>query len=116
MTDRQIRDVLSSKRKSSEICKKLNICDREWRTIVHDYNEQYDTKERLIVGDQKGYEITTNKKQIRAYAIRLLHHSLSELKMAKSILKSLSDKNQLTLKGLDKEETDIVDIAMRLKI
>lgn len=114
MTDKEIRNLLKDNQlKSYEICSKLNICDREWRKIVHDYNEQYDKRERLIVSDSNGYELTTNKKLIKGYAIRLLHHGLSELKTAKNILKTLSNKNQLKLM---EDEVDIVDLAMKLNI
>lgn len=114
MTDKEIRNVLKDKRlKAYQICKKLNISDREWRSIVHDYNDQYDTRERLIVSDSKGYAITTNKKLIKAYAVKLIRHGLSELKTGKKILKTLSDKNQL---HLIEDEVDIVDLAMKMNI
>lgn len=113
MTDRQIRNLLSKKIKSKDICKKARISDRSWRLIVHEYNDQYDKRERLIVSDRDGYELTTNKKLIKAYAIRLLHHAFSEMKTAKTILKTLSEKNQLKLMD---DEVDIVDLALKLKI
>lgn len=114
INDKQIREVLEEKSLSRDICSKLNINDRQWREVVNRFNSQYDKKERLIVSDNKGYELTTNKKLIKAYAIRLIKHSLSELKNAKTILKTLSEKDQLKI--LDDEETDLVDIAMKMKV
>jgi len=111
MNDKDIRKVLNEKKKSYQITKELNISDRQWRKEVKEFNSQFDNRERLIVSDYLGYELTTNKKLIKGYAIRLINHALSELNDAKKILKVLDDKNQLKL--ID-DEIDLVDIAMKV--
>lgn len=112
MKDKEIREILKDKKKTYEICSKLGISDREWRRVVKEYNDGFETRERLIVSDKDGYEITTNKKLIKRYAIKLINHALSELLDAKHILKVLKDKDQLKL--ID-DEPDLVDICMKLR-
>lgn len=116
ITDKEIIQVLHNKKLSTEICRIFNISGREWRRIVNEYNSHYDQKERLIVADQEGYELTTNKKLIMAYAFKRIRHGLSELKNGQRILKALSEKNQLKIKGLDKDDLDLIDIAMKMEI
>ncbi len=116
MTDKEIREVLQGKKVSSEICAKLNISGREWRRIVNEYNQNYDEKERLIVSDCDGYELTTNRKLIMAYAFKRIRHGMSELKNGKRILRALADKNQLKLKGVDKDDIDLVDVVMKMEV
>lgn len=116
ITDKEIREVLQDKKISAEISSKLNITDREWRKIVNEYNSQYDQKERLIVADHDGYELTTNKKLIMAYAFKRIRHGLSELRNGKRILKTLSEKDQLKIKGLDKDEVDLIDVVMKMEM
>ena len=47
ITDKQIRKVLKDKKKSSTISCELGISDRVWRSVVKDYNSQFDTREYL---------------------------------------------------------------------
>ena len=116
ISDKEIRKVLCDKKISAEISRELNISDRQWRKIVNEYNNNYEKQERLIVSDKDGYELTTNKKLIMAYAFKRIRHGLSELSNGKKILKLLSEKNQLKLKGLDKENTDLIDTVMKMEI
>jgi len=112
MKDKDIRKLLTEQKKSKDICKQLGISDREWRFIVQEYNSQYENKERLIVSDYNGYQLTTNKNIIKRYALNRIRHALSELNAAKKILKVLSSKNQLKL--ID-DEQDLVDVCMKVK-
>ena len=114
VSDKQIRKILSEKKLSKEISRELNISDREWRKIVNEYNQQYENRERLIVSDNKGYELTTNKKLIRGYAIRQIRNAVSQIKNAKKILRCLAEKNQLKLD--EKEDIDLVDAVMKMKV
>lgn len=116
ISEKQIRKVLSEKKKTADICKELNIAGRTWREIVKEYNDQYGSKERLIVSDIDGYELTTNRKLIANYAFKRIKHGLSELKNGKNILKILSEKNQLKISGLDKEDTDLIDAVMKMRL
>ena len=116
IADKVIIQVLHDKKLSSEICGIFNISGREWRRVVNEYNSQYEQKERLIVSDCKGYELTTNKKLIMAYAFKRIRHGLSELKNGQRILKALSEKDQLKLKGLDDDEIDLIDVVMKMEI
>jgi len=112
MKDSEIRELLTGQMKSNDICKALNINDRKWRSIVKEYNDGFETRERLIVADRDGYELTTNKKLIKAYAFKLIKNALSELNNARRILKVLENKNQLKL--ID-DEVDLVDICMKIR-
>lgn len=113
IADKVLIQVLHDKKLSSEICSIFNISGREWRRVVNEYNSQYEQKERLIVSDHEGYELTTNKKLIMAYAFKRIRHGLSELRNGQRILRSLSEKNQLKLKGLDEDELDLIDVVMK---
>lgn len=111
ITKKQITDVLKKHSKSKDISNALAICDREWRAVVNNFNQDFENQERLIISNNQGYRMTTNKKEIKAYAFRLIHHSLSELRNAKRILDALSSKNQITF--FDEEE-NIHDLISKL--
>lgn len=116
ITDKEIRRVLSEKKEGSQIARELGISQRSWRRIVREYNDQFEAKERLIISDQEGYELTASKKLIAAYALQRISHAVSELKNGKKILKALSEKNQLKIKGFEKEDVDLIDTVMKMEV
>lgn len=107
----EIMDYLKKSRQSKDICQKFGCTDRAWRQAVNDFNQEYDKQEKLIVADKFGYRLTTDKKLIKSYAFRRINHALSELKNGKRILKTLQEKDFISI--LDEEVIDLRDIAMR---
>lgn len=107
----EVMDFLKKKRKSKEICNRYNCSDRDWRSAVNSFNRNYDSQEKLIVGDRFGYVLTTNKEEIKAYAFRRIRHALSELKNGKTILKAFQEKDFISI--LDDEVIDLRDMVMR---
>lgn len=114
--EKQVRYVLSRKRKTKEILELLkgegiDISDRQWRKYVRRYNNDYANRDRYIASDNQGYFLTSKKKAITKTNINKMKCALSMLNNAKNDLKELSEKGQLSL--LD-EDVEFYDMAMKL--
>lgn len=113
-----LKEVLSDQRKTNEIIPMLKkygieMNDRQWRTFVRQYNDKFASRDRYIASNSQGYYLTTNKAKITKTAMNKLKNALSMLKNAKADLNELKNKDQLSLL---KEDVDIYDLAMKLKV
>lgn len=113
MDYKEIIEFLSVKRKACEITRKLGFTDRTWRQLVKDTNNLYGEHEVFIASDKNGYIATTDKNEIRRYAINRIVHGASEIKNGKKILKALGNSNQIKLED---GESDLLDLVMKMDI
>ena len=113
-----IKSILSEQRKTNEILdllkkEDIDMTDRQWRSFVRQYNDKFASRDRYIASNSQGYFLTTNKAKITKTAMNKLKNALSMLKNAKADLDELKNKDQLSLL---KEDVDIYDLAMKLKV
>lgn len=118
LTKTQLRELLKNEIKADEIVKYLaywgiDINDREWRTFVRKFNDDYANKELYIASSRNGYQLTTKKSIISHSAICKFKTGLAMMKNAKATLKELSDKNQLSLL---EQDADIYDLVMKMNV
>lgn len=91
----------------------IKMNDRQWRSFVRQYNDQFSNRDRYIASNSQGYILTVKKNDIVISNIQKIKTGVAMIRNAKATLKELADKNQLSL---IKEEADIYDLAMKLKV
>lgn len=112
ITKKMIKEILGNQRVKTEIILqcllwnyKIAINDREWRSVVREYNNQYGKSGLYIASNRNGYLLTTKSNEIKKSAFAKFNNGLSMIRNAKATLKELEDNNQLKL--LNDNETDI---------
>lgn len=119
LTKKQLRELLHEETKSNEIIERLRkwgieVCDREWRSFVRNFNNNYSSSGLYIASGKNGYSLTTKKNEIKKSAFNKFKTGLSMIRNAKTTLKELEDHNQLTLS--DQNEVDIYETMMSFKV
>lgn len=109
-----LKELLKERKTSDQIivllgAKDIRINDREWRSFVRQFNDNYAKSGLYIASNSQGYILTTKKTEIKKSAINKLKTGVAMIKNSKLTLKELEDANQLRL--LDDDEIKLYNIV-----
>lgn len=115
--EKTLKRILSQRTKTEDILIELSkenivMSGRQWRKFVRDYNDDYSKRDRYIASNNKGYILTTKKKEINKTISNKFKNGLSMIKNAQKDFKNLSQKNQISF---IKDEPELYDLILKLE-